>query len=61
MPSPKTRVLFRMLDESNFSDGEKTMALRRLVESGAGRVRDFGGQSGRQTRSMPWRIAPFRA
>ena len=43
VPSPKTRVLFRMLDESNFSDGERTMALRRLVESGAGRVRDFGG------------------
>ena len=36
VPSPKTRVLFRMLDESNFSDGERTMALRRLVESGAG-------------------------
>ena len=36
VPSPKTRVLFRMLDESNFSDGEKTLALRRLVESGAG-------------------------
>ena len=36
VPSPKTRVLFRMLDESNFSDGERTLALRRLVESGAG-------------------------
>ena len=28
VPSPKTRVLFRMLDEANFSDGERTMALR---------------------------------
>ena len=36
VPSPKTRVLFRMLDESNFSDGERTLALRHLVESGAG-------------------------
>ena len=36
VPSPKTRVLFRMLDESNFSDGERTLALRRLVDSAAG-------------------------
>ncbi len=35
VPSPKTRVLFRMLDPSNFSDGEQTRKLGRLLESGA--------------------------
>ncbi len=35
VPSPKTRVLFRMLDESLFSDGERTRQLRELIESGS--------------------------
>ena len=33
VPSPKTRVLFRMLDESLFSDGERTRGLKGLIES----------------------------
>ncbi len=35
VPSPKTRVLFRMLDESLFSDGEETRRLRELIASGS--------------------------
>lgn len=35
VPSPKTRVLFRMLDESLFSDGEETRRLQGLIESGS--------------------------
>ena len=35
VPSPKTRVLFRMLDETLFSDGEETRRLQGLIESGA--------------------------
>ena len=35
VPSPKTRVLFRMLDESMFGDGERTRGLGGLIESGS--------------------------
>ena len=35
VPSPKTRALFRMLDESMFGDGERTRELGGLIESGA--------------------------
>ncbi len=35
VPSPKTRVLFRMLDESMFGGGEETRRLRGLIEEGA--------------------------
>lgn len=35
VPSPKTRVLFRMLDETLFSDGERTRGLQGLLESEA--------------------------
>ncbi|MYD36340.1 MAG: hypothetical protein F4X20_04890 [Dehalococcoidia bacterium] len=35
VPSPKTRVLFRMLDESLFGDGERTRGLGELIESGS--------------------------
>ncbi len=35
VPSPKTRVLFRMLDESLFGGGEETGRLRGLIEDGA--------------------------
>lgn len=34
-PSPKTRVLFRMLDEAHLGDGERTRGLRGLIESGS--------------------------
>ena len=35
VPSPKTRVLFRMLDESLFGDGERTRGLKALIEAEA--------------------------
>ncbi len=35
VPSPKTRVLFRMLDESLYGDGERTRGLKELIESGS--------------------------
>ena len=34
VPSPKTRVLFRMLDESMFGDGDETRRLQGLIEEG---------------------------
>lgn len=55
-PAPKTRVLFRMLDESLFGDGERTRGLGRLIESGssthdvlahAGAVNTFNGVADR--------------
>ena len=56
VPSPKTRVLFRMLDESMFGDGERARGLGEFIESGSspedvlasvGAVNTFNGVAGR--------------
>ena len=66
VPSPKTRVLFRMLDESLYGDGERTRGLQGLIESGTspeavlpsvGAVNTFNGVA---DRAFPG-IGRFRA